>query len=537
MQSSLQILKDIQEEYNNGSGANQALLEAIGLGLADGIIRSWSTARKYGWTATKLYQDINSFEYDSIPDTVEHENYFDEHILTMENSPYDRSKIVNNKELKNCRESSIDNSGLAEDVYDPGSRKSAQTMDVDHVVALKNVHKQMSLFNYAPIDEKERKKMAKDVANTRANLLIVNRSINRSKRDAHNVTYVLNNWDKLKPAQRSAMLKENARAQTEIAAKMAVGLTTQDLKKAKNVEDITNKLSNSGTRQVLYEQVGSIINVTISPIWYEIKDIAMNGVCHGLNTDDYCVATGLRLKRVFMYIIKRLPGLIRDLFKDIGRMLYDLILSIVTSLFKKFLFVIKEGFKILIQAFRILIQPNNSMTTAQKGDAILKLIGTLVPALIVEAGLSGVLKPYFSFFPPGADIAASVISAILAALISYMLDKMDLFSVKSEMRYERVKEIFDARKHSIFESTRNFNIAANEVLKKQRLVFETFMANLDSALSAKDFERANTAIDDAANFFHVKIPYGSSTEFIDYIRSHEMILIGAKSTQHWRAIS
>jgi hypothetical protein len=218
-------------------------------------------------------------------------------------------------------------------------------------------------------------------------------------------------------------------------------------------------------------------------------------------------------------------------------MLYDLILSIVTSLFKKFLFVIKEGFKILIQAFRILIQPNNSMTTAQKGDAILKLIGTLVPALIVEAGLSGVLKPYFSFFPPGADIAASVISAILAALISYMLDKMDLFSVKSEMRYERVKEIFDARKHSIFESTRNFNIAANEVLKKQRLVFETFMANLDSALSAKDFERANTAIDDAANFFHVKIPYGSSTEFIDYIRSHEMILIGAKSTQHWRAIS
>jgi len=235
-----------------------------------------------------------------------------------------------------------------------------------------------------------------------------------------------------------------------------------------------------------------------------------------------------------MYIIKRLPGLLYDFVKDLWRMLYDLILSIVTSLFKKFLFVIKEGFNILIQAFRILLQPKDAMTTAQKGDAIIKLIGSLVPAMLIEVGLSTWLQSIFSFFPPGADIAAAFISALIAALISYMLDQMDLFSVKSERRNERIKEIFDARKHAIFESAKNLEIATNEVLKAQRLKFDAFIANLNNALSARDFEKANMAIDDAANFFHVNIPYGSPKEFIDYVRSQGTIVIGKRDTRHWR---
>lgn len=206
-------------------------------------------------------------------------------------------------------------------------------------------------------------------------------------------------------------------------------------------------------------------------------------------------------------------------------MLFDLVKSIIASFFKKALFIIKEGVGVIVQAFKILLQPAGKMSPAQKGDAILKLVGSLIPALLIEIGLSSLLIPYFSWWPPGADIAAGVISAFAAAILAYFLDKLDLFSLKSELRLARVREIFDLRIQEIRQSAANFNIAVFETLKNQRIQFEALRNDLSSALQSKNMEKLNETLDHVADFFQVDIPYSTPQEFLQYIRQNDRIII------------
>lgn len=543
MQSSQKILDDIYKEFGDGAGSKKAFIEPIGLALCDGLIKALDEkAKKYGLTASNLYKEIDSFSYESTENSSESEQIIDPNtdIHDSDLGNYDREKVVNNSKLKSFVEETLKQKGSVKDDYQPTNKgikdkksdkwRKRNNMDVDHAVSAKKVYDQVNLFAYAPTDPEERKRYIRDVANMSDNLRNTSASLNRKKQDAHNVNYVFNNWNGLKPETRNAMLMEGARAQTNVASKMAFGVSAKDVvdvKNLKDVKDTAEKLKGSGAHAVVNEQLGKIISTVLAPIWYEVREIAMKGVCHEMDTDNWTVAVGHRFKRVFKYILKRLPGMLKAFFEDIGAMIIDLIKSIITSLFKKALFVIKEGIGILIQAFKILLAPADKMTAAEKGDAILKIIASVIPALLIDIGLSAALKPYFTWWPKGADVAAGVISSLVAAVLAYLLDKLDLFSAKREKRIARINEIFDARIQSIKESTANFNIAVRQRLIKDREHFENLKQSMSNALDLGDMEKLNLLLDKTADFFQIKIPYASTEEFIKYIQTKEHVYISS----------
>lgn len=542
MQSSLTILDKIVEEFEDGAGAKSALMGCIGLALCDGVVRSWSSAKKYGITASKLHKEIDSFSYSN---NIEAEGKEDENIaecstrMPDDEKKYKREKVVSQNALNKCVDDAIKSSKTVEDGYcfkekpikDKNTDKwrSRNEMDVDHKVSAKNVFNQVNLFAYAPTDDATKKKMMRDVANTRENLITTDAGLNRSKGDDHNVNYVINNWNKLPPKTRKAMLIEGTRGQAEVAGKMAFGLSSGDITNHKSIENVAAKMKNSGAHVALNEQLGNIISTVLAPIWFEIKDITSNGICHDTGTENATSAIGIRLGRVLDYVMSRLPSMLKSFFNDLGNMLIDLIKSIVASFFKKALYVIKEGFGLLLQAFKILAKPSEIMSTAEKGDAILKLIGSLLPAFLIEVGLYTFLTGTLALSPTVADIVAGVVSALAAALLAYSLDRMDLFSVKSEKRLARVREIFDARIHNIKESTRSFDMGVSETLKVQRIQFETLRNNINSSLDQKDMNALNAAIDGIANFLKIDLPehFGSPEKYLRFIKDNDRIVIAA----------
>ena len=145
---------------------------------------------------------------------------------------------------------------------------------------------------------------------------------------------------------------------------------------------------------------------------------------------------------------------------------------------------------------------------------------------MTDFAVDALLKQFGIPFPFD-EILSAVVAALVSTGLLYLLDKLDLFSTKSEKRLARVREIFDLRINGIKEATKNFDIAAHETLKNQRAKFELLRGEIASALKNKDMVSLNDSIDNVADFFKVDIPYSSSEEFLQYVRRNDRIIVGA----------
>ena len=96
-------------------------------------------------------------------------------------------------------------------------------------------------------------------------------------------------------------------------------------------------------------------------------------------------------------------------------------------------------------------------------------------------------------------------------MFMYLLDKVDIFSVKAEKRRDRIIEIFDERIKEIEEATDACNIVALETLRKQREEFEDISSRIDQGLY------------EMAKYMNVDLEYSDTEEFCDYMDSNTVI--------------
>ena len=164
------------------------------------------------------------------------------------------------------------------------------------------------------------------------------------------------------------------------------------------------------------------------------------------------------------------------------------------------------------------------MSAAEKGDAIVKLIGGSVMA-IAGIGIEALLNK-IGIGDPWSTVLATMFSGMASALFMYLLDKADLFSVKAERREARIKEIFELRKQELMENTRIFDAEVRNAMRRQRIAYEKLQMSMDSALEEKDFSKASQVLDGFAEFFQVEIPYNDTESFIKYIKGQKVITIG-----------
>jgi len=272
--------------------------------------------------------------------------------------------------------------------------------------------------------------------------------------------------------------------------------------------------------------VGNVILFVVKPIYYEMADIFKNGMQEGVGASSTVEALKIRCGRVQKYMLDHAGEFIGEnigeFIKGFVSSLVECIISLFVGVFKQVLKVLKEGIKIFVQSAKILFGEDSAeMTPAQKGDAIVKLIGGSVIA-IAGIGIESLLNK-IGIGEPWSIVLSTMLSGIASALFMYLLDKADIFSVKAEKRHDRIIEIFDERIKEIEEAADTYNIIAIETLKKQREEFEDISGRIDQGLSEDNILSINQGLYEMAKFMNVDLEYSDTEEFCDYMDSNSAI--------------
>ena len=452
----------------------------------------------------------------------------------------------------------VSQNNLPDNYNDETHRKQAQP---DHIVPLKQLHEQYK-HNYA-LDDSDLKR----IANSESNLAITSAEINQVKRDMTNKQYIEWMDEHGKPLDENTkkiMLQKQKEATKSIesdvnktVAKNLVGKGQVDEKAMKNavnefkenngqapteeqrnqieqnlIKKKTNEIRGTAVKNAAGQAkdyaVGNLILFIVKPIYYEISDIFKNGLKEGVGADSGSQALGIRFTRVKKYVMTHAKAFfgdsILDFVKGFVSSLIEGIISLFVGMLKQVLKILKEGVKILVGSVQILFGKNaKAMSPAQKGDAIIKLIGGSVIAI------SGVALEFLlnkiGIGDPWSVVLSTMLSGIASALFMYILNKADLFSTKAERRYERVKEIFDERIKDVQEATELFDRVALETMKEQRLQFESIQEEINTGLESNDIDSINTGLYKLADFMKVDLPYSNTKEFCDYMDSEEVLVL------------
>ena len=452
----------------------------------------------------------------------------------------------------------VSQNNMPDNYNDEIHRKQAQP---DHIVPLKQLHEQYK-HNYA-LDDSDLKR----IANSESNLAITSAEINQVKRDMTNKQYIEWMDEHGKPLDENTkkiMLQKQKEATKSIesdvnktVAKNLVGKGQVDEKAMKNavnefkenngqapteeqrnqieqnlIKKKTNEIRGTAVKNAAGQAkdyaVGNLILFIVKPIYYEISDIFKNGLKEGVGADSGSQALGIRFTRVKKYVMTHAKAFfgdsILDFVKGFVSSLIEGIISLFVGMLKQVLKILKEGVKILVGSVQILFGKNaKAMSPAQKGDAIIKLIGGSVIA-ISGVALESLLNK-IGIGDPWSVVLSTMLSGIASALFMYILNKADLFSTKAERRYERVKEIFDERIKDVQEATELFDRVALETMKEQRLQFESIQEEINTGLESNDIDSINTGLYKLADFMKVDLPYSNTKEFCDYMDSEEVLVL------------
>lgn len=489
---------------------------------------------------------------------------------------YDRSKYENPSVMGRYKKEHIKAAGSKKNLQDeytdernitarkdnPDHRrndpKNDYNAETDHIIPLKRIFDQVQ-HNVALSDGD-----IKRIANSEENLAVTGRRINNPKRDMTNSEFI-RQQDKLKAEgkpyvgltkeQRDNMIRMERTAQSELekginstVIKNLVGKGVADRNErkaaiAKKEKELGRKLTEqertgidkqlgrekafgihkenlkSAGNQTLMYAIGSAVLFLIKPIYYEMKDSFLNGFIEGVGADSYKKAFSLRFGRVRDYVMEQMSDF-NHLFSSAADMIKNLISSVIEGLigmfvgiFKKAFRLIKECLKIFTQSYDILFgRASESYTAAEKGDAIVKIIGASATALC-GIWIDSMLEQ-LQFIPDGfRGVISTLVSGLASMLVFYLLDKADLFNVKAERRNARVKEIFDERIADIRKVTRTMNETVIKKLREQAIESRQILARFSSAFNAGDYTTANKETLAYASFLKIDMGYESMTDF------------------------
>jgi len=564
------VIDEVYLEFKGGSHMTENVLLPIMAAIADRIIVAVPALRKRGLDATRIMKECERFTYDDTAHSSDlsirnkHANADDKlsEFATKERGEFERSTYVDQNAIdkyKNEKSSQTRGKNI-EDEYtgkknitvgidnvdrrrnDPTRRHQAQT---DHVVPLKEVHNQYA-GNLALSDNDIR-----IIANGRENLALTSAKRNQEKGARTNADYV--NKNEVSPAVRERMLSKGRSAQlrmshnaNQMLLKNLTGRgTVSSAEKKQAMEDfkrttgrapttsekaqlesklqigktkkIYSRVSDNAAKQAKDYAIGNVILFALKPIYFELKDMVTNGLEEGVGASSKGQALAIRFTRVRKYMSENLSSFVGDnmlaFVQGFVSSLVEGILSVFIGIFKQFLRAIKEGFIVFIKSAKILFgKESQQLTAAQKGDAIVKIIGGAIVALggiAVEALLNRI-----GLGEPWSIILSVMLTGIGSAVFMYLLDKIDLFSVKVEQRARRIKEIFDARIQDIKDAQEAFAQSALKTMCEQRMHYDRMSHEANVALAKNDFTSLNVTLLKMADFFKIELPYQSTKEFM-----------------------
>ena len=478
---------------------------------------------------TKKWSDENRSEYDR----SKYENIYEMNRYKKERIKANGGRVNMEDEYRMTRDISATRAGSDKRRNDPKFEHVAET---DHIIPLHNIFEELKT-NSGLSDEDIRR-----IANQDENFAVTGRMVNNPKRDMTNKEFIAEQerlkaegkpYIELSDEVKANMIRMEEKAQSEIDGsvndtilrnlsgrghadraeiKQAIEIKEKELGRKLNKEEakhimheqaikktkeIYGNAAKSAAKQGLMYAFGNAILMIIKPLYYELKDGFMNGFAGGVNAKSVKEAFKIRFTRILDYFwsqlkeIKNYLGGFMDFIKNFISSLIESLLNMFVGIFKQLLRVVKEGIKIVMQSYSVLFGENAKNTTAnEKGDAIIKIIGSSIVALCGIA-LDAVLKN----LPETIRSAAStLLSGLAGILVFYALDKVDLFNAKAERRNKRIKEIFELRIQDIKDKTASASEAACEAARESGIKMTKFFEDISLAYEEKNYQSLTTSV-------------------------------------------
>lgn len=544
--SSTEVLESIYEEFDSGESVIDELIKPIGLSVLDSLITHKDLKLdRTGLTASRVWEEVNGFDYSTSGINAKTLSS-KQQLERMRDVEPGKRKNVDNPALTKHKENNTNPDGTITNELD-GSKlhrhgKGSSTLDTvntEHLYASEKFNQKYG-NNVFVTDE-----TAKGVVNSGPNLASISERQNKMKQDG---TFQDIKDKKLELEQKKQTGRLSAKEQEKLdkinesfpGESLDEGIRRENKAKeeieqavreaaVENVKNNTGKVIGKAAKQAgeqtAYQAIGHAVILIIKPVFFEFKDAFKNGLDKGVNKKSSLEGLKARLERVFEYISKEVVPTLeqgaKDFFENFLKVILDSILGLAKGIFKSVLKIIVEGFSALIGAFKILGKSAEEMSSAQKSDAILKLLASTVTTFIVFYFESTIVQALPLQFLK--DIALAMLSGIASTFVVYLLDKLDLFSAKAEVRNNRINEIFDMRIQQIKENTDAFEAASIEKLAKDRLQFQAFSEQLNNdILSGKD---PNSSVTNIADFMKVDLKIKSTEDFMQLLANNKTLEI------------
>jgi len=569
------VVDEVYQKFNKQGSLVDEVVVPVFMSIADGLLEATPATRKMrkkGLTASKIIRQCQSFSYDNketdsiLPDGyTEWKNVSEQTRSDFDNygketrNAYERATFEDKDRLNQYKQEKFDNNGGRKNATDeytgqknvyqyrsnPDARRNVEQYkhdhqaEVDHIVPLKQIHEQLK-GNYALTDEDIR-----HLANNETNYALTSARINRGagapgaggKFDMTNSDFVADQREREREGRPNLGLSEEAKENMLQMEKDAQAAINHDANSAiidnltgqgtGNTSEIWGQTTGNAASQSKDYIVGNVILYVVKPLYFEISDIFRNGLKEGVDATSTMQAFKIRFGRVKRYVLDNalafMGNSVWDFVKGFVSSLIEGIISLFVGIFKQILKVVKEGVKVLVKSGKILFgKQSNQMSTAEKGDAIIKILGGSVIA-ICGIGIEALLNK-IGIMEPWSIILSTMLSGIASTLFMLLLDKIDLFNVKPEKRRNRIEEIFDERIKDIHDAEEAFDAAAIETMRSQKLQFLRIEKNINDGIQNNNISSINSGLFELASFMNVDLGYKNQEEFVEKFDDMEIAL-------------
>lgn len=506
-----------------------------------------------GITMERLFCEFNEFTYDNTIESYKIEEVRDiirdsSRIKDIEGQ-YDRSKYLRQSSLTAYSNKKFDGKKTIkseagnnivyqkkEDLKNRSFNKQSEHMsNVDHVVPLKEMF--YKLESNPVLSESD----YKDICNIDDNLMIIDSSMNCQKKELTNREYVDKFGDNLSDETKKKLLNaENlayskmAEKQNEIVLKKLIGKPVNVQKDSKHYEkalknakieqkeamiNISKVTANDAVGRAKDDLIGDAIILMSKAAFFEIKDSIVNGVVSNTNEVTKIAAFGYRMKRACMYVINKFKESFKtsvlDIIKNIAKAFLKVVVDMFAGIIKSIGRIVVNGIGTIIKAIKILLAPSSEMSYAEKADAIVKIIGGIAGIFIgeiIDSSLSSIGIPDFI-----KKVLKVITGGLSVALIGYALDKIDLFSVKKEVRMQRIEELFDIRLKEINNNVAEFINITNSIMDRQIKTLSEINSGFIKGIINKDIHSIEKSVEKFRGFSGANLSYSNDEEFKDFL--------------------
>lgn len=555
--SSKKIIEEVYEEFKTKDNVVQNVLKPVMLSVVDGFLAMTSagkSARKKGLTANRILSECENFRYNEDYE-INHDKvaFYQNEFQSVQDlkkdfinsdpnrQKYNRANFEDKKKMDAYKNSKVkmgrktiddeytgEKSSIHVKQKDPDKRRKHNIIsyqaETDHVVPLKQIFEKYQ-DNYGLSTED-----IKNLANAESNLAVTGRKINNPKRADSNSTFIKNleeNGTPVDEKTKQTMLKLEKQAEKQMD-KSANSMVFNNIVGKGNREQqkiIFGHSSTAALDQSKEMAMGNVILFILKPVYFELKD----SIKHGFNVGaDFVESIKIRFTRIKNYVLKNLKKLVEnnlvDFIKNFVSVFVEGLISLFVGIFKHALKLVKECFKIFVESAKVLFGENSKkMSPAQKGDAIIKIIGGSVIA-IAGIGVETLLNS-IGIGEPFSNVLSIMLSGISSVLFMYLIDKVDVFNVKIEQRRNRILEIFNERIADIQEAKDSYNVVAIETLRQQRSQFSQIESEIYAGIESDNIDSINSGLYKVAEFFKVDLHYKNTKEFVNYFDSEDVIEI------------